>query len=85
MASRKELDKLKREARRQGWDLREGGRSGHIKWIPPHRPAKRRDGPEGLPPSAIRPGSIIVSSSTPSDHRSIKNLTKRLEKAGLEL
>ena len=85
MASRKELDKLKREARRQGWDLREGGRSGHIKWVPPKRLTKRSSGPEGVPPSAIRQGDIVVSSSTPSDHRAIKNLTKRLEKAGLKL
>ena len=84
MASRKDLDKIKREARRQGWELR-GGRSGHIKWIPPKHLTKRSSGPEGVPPSAIRPGDIVVSSSTPSDHRAIKNLTKRLEKAGLEL
>lgn len=36
-----------------------------------------------IPPSADRP--MIVSSSTPSDHRSIKNLKARLKRSGLKM
>jgi hypothetical protein len=63
----KELKKLMKKARDQGWTIVHSG-GGHLKWKP-----KDKSQP------------IVVSGSTPSDHRSISNLKSQLRRSGLKL
>lgn len=62
----KELQKLMKLARQQGW-LVEGTKGGHFRFVPP---------------DSSKPA--VISSGTPSDHRSMLNLRAQLRRSGLK-
>lgn len=68
---KKDLHKVIKELKKQGWDVTYNKGSGHFKCIPP----------PGSPPDSNGRPQIIYTSSTPSVYRGLQNFIARCRKA----